>query len=230
MLNLVMEISRQSKSRSLILSINRSTRNLMFRQPSCPPPEFSNDSRVDQIPEEEPTNHEESERTSEGDRYTLESAEDSNLRDLRAVVEQNVNVGVGIQIHVEVAGELEGEEGDKAGAETIGDERVKAGAETTGDEKVKAGVETTGDERVKAGAETTGDEEVKAETKVLGEAQTETSGDERVKVESEATGMETVTLPPFSRVASIEDELSLSPAFKFITRPDLYKFAKVSPW
>ena len=60
---------------------------------------------------------------------------------------------------------------------------------------------------------------------------------ERVKVENEGSGTEGVKVEGDSddgersegvmRTKSIDDDLRESPAFRFITRPDLYKFAKV---
>ena len=47
--------------------------------------------------------------------------------------------------------------------------------------------------------------------------------DPEVRDEEEGEGANSVT-----RVASIDEDLRDSPAFKFITRPDLYKFAKVT--
>lgn len=62
-------------------------------------------------------------------------------------------------------------------------------------------------------------------------------GDERVKAESEGSGAKGVKTKSdgskgessegVMRTKSIDDDLRESPAFKFITRPDLYKFAKV---
>lgn len=60
-------------------------------------------------------------------------------------------------------------------------------------------------------------------------------GDERVKPESEESGVKAKSdggkgesSEGVMRTKSIDDDLRESPAFKFITRPDLYKFAKVS--
>lgn len=63
-------------------------------------------------------------------------------------------------------------------------------------------------------------------------------GDERVKPEIEESGAKGVKAKSdggkgessegVMRTKSIDDDLRESPAFKFITRPDLYKFAKVS--
>lgn len=72
-----------------------------------------------------------------------------------------------------------------------------------------------GEERVKSKLEDKGNEGVKVETG--------RSGQEGVQVHDEEEGGESVT-----RTASIDEDLRDSPAFKFITRPDLYKFAKVT--
>ena len=57
------------------------------------------------------------------------------------------------------------------------------------------------------------------------QVEVEKSGPEGVEVLDEKEGevAESVT-----RTASIDEDLRDSPAFKFITRPDLYKFAKVT--
>ena len=57
-------------------------------------------------------------------------------------------------------------------------------------------------------------------------------GDKKgVKVEVERSGSdeeEGEVAKSVTRVASIDEDLQDSPAFRFITRPDLYKFAKVT--
>ena len=57
-------------------------------------------------------------------------------------------------------------------------------------------------------------------------------GDKKgVKVEVERSGSdeeEDEVAKSVTRVASIDEDLQDSPAFRFITRPDLYKFAKVT--
>ena len=57
-------------------------------------------------------------------------------------------------------------------------------------------------------------------------------GDKKgVKVEVERSGSdeeEGEVAKSVTRVASIDEDLQASPAFRFITRPDLYKFAKVT--
>lgn len=73
----------------------------------------------------------------------------------------------------------------------------------SGEERVISKLEDKDNERVKVGAER--------------------SDQEGVDDEEESEVRESVT-----RAASIDEDLRDSPAFKFITRPDLYKFAKVT--
>ena len=108
----------------------------------------------------------------------------------------------------------------------ISTEEVKAEPKEVGQEGVKKenkeGEEEINQEGVKNIYE---GEAVKTESEEINQEgvknEKEEGGDQDVETESAEEQMRT-------RTRSIDEELSDLPSFKFITRPDLYKFAKVS--
>ena len=57
----------------------------------------------------------------------------------------------------------------------------------------------------------------------------EVDDDEDAANEEEREGRANSLQPTYERLDSVEETLRSHPAFLFITRPDLYEFAKVTP-
>ena len=148
---------------------------------------------------------------SEQGRYTLESVED------RATPEDVfVSEMAGVQ---ETGTAAEGETiAFQETSHDVGPEAVIVESREVGSEGVKVG-----SEGVKVESKEVSLEGVKVESKEV--------GSEGVKVETEGVSPQGVKAESSShmvRLSSIDEDLRDSPAFKFISRPDLYKFAKVS--
>ena len=198
-----------------------------------------------------------SQHVSGSNRYTLESAEVEPTAAIKVTVSSEAGVNEVVvdlegesgesgnevvKVKVEDVIEID-DKGVKDKTREVNDEGVKDVIGENGGEGVKDILGENGGEVVKDVIGENGGEGVKD---VIGESGGEVikdvigendgegvkdvigeSGGEVVKDVIGENGGEVVKLEIPAREASIDDDLRDSPAFQFITRPDLYKFAKV---
>ncbi len=152
-----------------------------------------------------------SEGITDSNRYTLESAENGTTEVTTAVTMETPREGEAVVEGVRAEEEVESRENGVKVETGSGGEGVKPEGDGTSEVSQV-------NEAEKESKEQEQEEEVEEE-------EVEVVKEEEEEEEKEE---ENNSLTALGRVPSIDVELGQSPAFKFITRPDLYKFAKVS--